>query len=122
MDLRQLGAPADPGFRLDLDGQACFLHEGFTVLVQARRATPEDVQAYYEHEYDPDEVVMDGTVTLCGVDVATVGALANERDADSMREALERILAEVVDDVRSVVAQLSVRVQEANRKHRAKQM
>ncbi|MFJ5071711.1 hypothetical protein ACIQC7_35375 [Kitasatospora sp. NPDC088556] len=122
MDLCQLGAPADPGFRLDLEGRARFLHEGFTVAVQARRATPEDVHDYYEHEYDPDEVVMEGTVTLCGVDVATVGAFANERDADSVREALERILAGVVDDVRSVVAQLGVRVQESNRKHRAKQM
>ncbi|MFG3403687.1 hypothetical protein [Streptomyces sp. NPDC048142] len=121
MDLCQLGAPADPGFRLDLEGRARFLHEGFTVEVQVRRAMPEDVQDYYEHEYDPDEVVMEGTVTLCGVDVATVGALANERDADSMREALERVLAEVVDDVRHTVAHLSVRVQEANHKHRAKQ-
>lgn len=122
MDLCQLGAPADPGFRLDLEGRARFLHEGFTVEVQVRRATPEDVQDYYKHEYDPDEVVMEGTVTLCGVDVASVGALANERDADSMREALARILAEVVDDVRHTVTHLSVRVQEANRKHRAKQM
>lgn len=122
MDLCQLGAPADPGFRLDLEGRARFLHEGFTVEVQVRRATPEDVQDYYEHEYDPDEVVMEGTVTLCGVDVATVGALANERDADSMREALARILAEVVDDARRTVARLSVRVQEVNRKHRAKQV
>ncbi|MFD4245805.1 hypothetical protein ACFWP3_30060 [Streptomyces sp. NPDC058525] len=122
MDLCQLGAPADPGFRLDLEGRARFLHEGFTVDVQVRRAAPEDVQDYYEHEYDPDEVVMEGTVTLCGVDVSRVGALANERDADSMREALARILAEVVDDVRHIVTRLSVRVQEANRKHRAKQM
>ncbi|WP_030574178.1 hypothetical protein [Streptomyces aureocirculatus] len=122
MDLCQLGAPADPGFRLDLEGRARFLHEGFTVEVQVRRATPEDVQDYCEHGYDPDYVVMEGTVTLCGVDVATVGALANERDADSMREALARILAEVVDDVRRTVARLSVRVQEANRKHRAKQV
>ncbi|KAB7835703.1 hypothetical protein [Streptomyces mobaraensis] len=122
MDLCRLGTPADPGFRIDIEGRARFLHEGFTVEVQMRRATPEDVREYYGHEYDPDEVVMEGTVTLCGVDVATVGALANERDADSMREALARILAEVVDGVRRTIARLSVGVQEASRKHRAKQV
>ncbi|MYR64075.1 hypothetical protein GTY54_50370 [Streptomyces sp. SID625] len=85
MELRQLHAPADPGFRLSLDGTARFVHEGYTVSVQVRRATPEDALNYHDYEYDPDEVVMAGAVTLEGTDVGAAWAVANERDAHEMR-------------------------------------
>ncbi|TLQ39463.1 hypothetical protein [Streptomyces marianii] len=68
MELLQLGAPADPGFRLDLNGTARFLHEGYTVALHLRRATPEDVRSYYEPlESDRHDVLLMGTVTLEGV-------------------------------------------------------
>lgn len=119
MEPRQLHAPADPGFRLDLDGRAHFLYEGYTVSVQVRRTTPEDVLNYHEYEYESDEVVMAGAVTLEGIDVGAAWAVANERDVHDMREALERVLRETVDDLRHTVARLSARVEETDRKCRA---
>lgn len=93
MELLQLGAPVDPGFR--------FLHEGYTVALQVRRATPEDVRSYYEvPESDRHDVLLTGTVTLEGVDAGTACAVANERDGHSMRRALEEVLRDAVDDVR----------------------
>ncbi|MEV8601033.1 hypothetical protein AB0465_14265 [Streptomyces griseoviridis] len=84
-----------------------------------RRATPEDALNY--HDYDPDEVVMAGAVTLEGTDVGAAWTVANERDAHDMREALEGVLREAVDDLRRTVARLSARVEETDRKCRAQQ-
>ncbi|MFJ3182345.1 hypothetical protein ACIPJN_28690 [Streptomyces sp. NPDC086796] len=122
MELCQLGAPADPGFRLDLDGTARFFHKGYTVAIQVRRATPEDDLSYYQpQENDPHDVVMTGTVTLEGSDVGAAHAVANERDAHSMREALEEVLRDAVDDVRRTVARLSARVEQIDSQHPAQQ-
>ncbi|MBZ3908597.1 MULTISPECIES: hypothetical protein [Streptomyces] len=122
MELRQLYAPADPGFRLDLDGTARFLHEGYTVTVQVRRATPEDGLSYYQpQENDSHDVVMTGTVTLEDIAVGAARAVANERDALSMREAMEEVLRDVVDDARRTVARLSARVEQIDSKYRAQQ-
>ncbi|WP_371793119.1 hypothetical protein OG285_32840 [Streptomyces sp. NBC_01471] len=69
MELLQLGAPADPGFRLDVDGTAHFLHEGYAVALQVHRATPENARSYYGLlEIDCHDVLLTGTVTLEGVD------------------------------------------------------
>ncbi|GAA3763872.1 hypothetical protein ACRWOO_29425 [Streptomyces sp. NEAU-PBA10] len=117
MKLLQLGAPADPGFRLDLDGNARFLHEGYTVTVHVRRATPEDELYYFQlTEHDPHDVVMTGTLTLEGTDVGAASAVANERDAHSMREALEEVLRDAVNDARHTVACLSARVEQTDRR------
>ncbi|MFF9436349.1 hypothetical protein ACF1BP_21705 [Streptomyces sp. NPDC014735] len=114
--------PADLGFRFDLDGTARFVREGYTVTVQVRRATPEDVLSYCQpQENYPQEVVMTGTVTLEGTDVGTAHAVVNERDAHGMRQALEEILRAAVNDVRRAVARLSTRVEQIDRKHRADQ-
>ncbi|WP_217226085.1 hypothetical protein [Streptomyces anulatus] len=122
MELRQLGGPADPGFRLDLDGTARFVHQGFTVTVQARRATPEDHLYYYRPaEHDPHDVVVSGIVTLENTDVGTASAVANERDGHNMREALEDVLRASVDDARRTVARLSVSVERIDREHRTEQ-
>ncbi|MFE7118845.1 hypothetical protein ACFU99_25845 [Streptomyces sp. NPDC057654] len=116
MELRQLSAPADPGFRLDLDGTARFFHEGYTVTVQGRRAaTAEDAWCTYE-PVDCD-VQITGTVSLEGVDVGTAYAVGNERDAFSMRQALEEVLRDTVDDVRRTVTRLSARVAQIDHKH-----
>ncbi|MCX4826802.1 hypothetical protein OG883_45020 [Streptomyces sp. NBC_01142] len=120
MELRQLSAPADPGFRLDLDGTARFLHEGYTVTVQGRRATAEDAWCYYD-PLDRHDVLLTGTVTLQGVDAGTAYAIASELDAHSMRQALEEVLREAVDDVRRTAARLSARVEEIDHKHRTQQ-
>ncbi|WP_332756906.1 hypothetical protein [Streptomyces sp. MT206] len=120
MELRQLRAPADPGFRLDLDGTAQFVHEGYTVALQVRRATPEDALYYYQPtEHDSDDVVMTGTVTLEGTEVGAARAVANEREGHSMREALEEVLRDAVADVRRTVARLSACVEQTDRKHSA---
>jgi hypothetical protein len=122
MELRQLGAPADPGFRLDLDGTACFVHEGYTVTVQVRRATPQDARYYNDLlENDRHDLVMTGTVTLEDIDAGTAYSVANERDGHSMRQALEEVLRDAVDDVRRTVARLSARVEQTDRKHRTQQ-
>ncbi|MFJ4700474.1 hypothetical protein ACIP5N_22155 [Streptomyces sp. NPDC088768] len=119
MELCQLGVPADPGFRLDLDGTARFIHEGYLVELQVRRATAEDTRSYYElRENDRHDVVLTGTVTLKGIDVGTAYAVANERDGYSMRLALEEVLRETVTDVRRTVAALNARVEQIDRKHR----
>ncbi|MFD3970233.1 hypothetical protein [Streptomyces cyaneofuscatus] len=121
MELLQLGAPADPGFRLDLDGTACFLHEGYTVALQVRRATSEDTRSYYELlESDCHDVLLTGTVTLEGIDAGTACAVANERDGYSMRQALEEVLRDAVDDVRRTAVRLSVRVEQIDRTHSMK--
>ncbi|MFI6528077.1 hypothetical protein [Streptomyces uncialis] len=120
MELRQLSAPADLGFRLDLDGTARFLHEGYTVTVHGRRPTAEDAWCYYD-PLDSHDVLIAGTVTLEGVDVGTAYAIANERDAYSMRQALEEVVRDAVDDVRHTVARLSARVEQIDHKHRAQQ-
>ncbi|MEV6426005.1 hypothetical protein [Streptomyces sp. NPDC051662] len=120
MELRQLSAPADPGFRLDLDGSARFFHEGYTVTVQVRRATSEDALSYYQpQENDPHDVVMTAAVALEGTDVGVACAVADERHAHSMREALEEVLRGVVEDVRRTVALLGARVEQIDREHRS---
>ncbi|MER8119215.1 hypothetical protein [Streptomyces sp. NPDC094031] len=118
MELCQLGAPADPGFRLDLDGTARFTHEGYLVAVQVRRATAEDTRSYYELlETDPHDVLLTGVVTLEGIEVGTASAVANERDSYSMRQALEEVLRDTVTEVRRTVAALNARVEKTDRKH-----
>ncbi|MFE7485160.1 hypothetical protein [Streptomyces sp. NPDC057552] len=119
MELRQLGAPADPGFRLDLDGTARFTHEGYLVVIQARRATAEDTRSYFEPlETDPHDVLLTGAVTLEGIDVGTASAVGNERDSHSMRQALEEVLRDTVTEVRRTVAALNARVEQIDREHR----
>ncbi|MFI1312923.1 hypothetical protein ACH4TS_22685 [Streptomyces albidoflavus] len=118
MKLRQLGAPADPGFRLDLDGTAQFTHEGYLVAVQVRRATAEGTRSYCEpFETDPHDVLLTGVVTLEGIDVGTASAVANELDSYSMRQALEEVLRDAVTEVRRTVAALNARVAQTGRKH-----
>lgn len=120
MELLQLGAPADPGFRLDLDGTARFLHEGYTVALQVRRATSEDIPSYYELlASDRHNVLLTATVTLEGIDVSTACAVANEHDGHSMRQALEEILRDAVDEVRHTAVRLSARVEQIDRTHGA---
>ncbi|MEU6406154.1 hypothetical protein [Streptomyces sp. NPDC046985] len=118
MELHQLGAPADPGFRLDLDGAARFTHEGYTVAVQVRRAMAEDARSYHDLlENDRHDVLITGTVTLESVDAGTVYAVASERDGHSTRQALEDVLRDAVNDARRTAAALSARVKQIDRKH-----
>ncbi|MFE6274108.1 hypothetical protein ACFVQ9_35565 [Streptomyces goshikiensis] len=119
MTLCQLSAPPDPGFRLDLDGTARFLHEGYLVRIQVRRAASEDEPHHQPPESDPHDIVMTGTVTLENTDVGVACAFANERDAHSMREALEEVLRHAVEDARRTVTRLISRVEQIDSKHRA---
>ncbi|MFE5864294.1 hypothetical protein [Streptomyces virginiae] len=83
-----------------------------------RRATPEDVMSYYELlESDRHDVVLTGTVKLEGVDGGTACAVANERDGYSMRQALEEVLRDAVDDVRRTAVRLSARVEQIDGTH-----
>ncbi|MEO3976671.1 hypothetical protein [Streptomyces sp. CAU 1734] len=122
MELHQLRTPADPGFRLDLDGTARFVHEGYTVTVEVRWAEPDDGR-YYSKPTDHVEhdVVLTGTVELEGVGVGASRSFANERDAHSMREAMEEVVRDAVDSARYTVARLSARVEETDRKYGARQ-
>ncbi|MFG3429693.1 hypothetical protein [Streptomyces californicus] len=61
----------DPGFRLDVDGRARFLHEGFLADVQVRRAAREDMPQSL-CEVPSSAVVMVGTVTMEGAVVRAV--------------------------------------------------
>ncbi|MGW1291067.1 hypothetical protein ACWD4N_47930 [Streptomyces sp. NPDC002586] len=120
MELQQLnGGYVDPGFRLDLDGNARFVHEGYTVDVHVRRATAQDMPYYPPVDPDPYDVVITGTVRLDGVDVGEHSAGANERDGYVMRSALEEVLREAVEDARRTVKTLVSRVEAIDRKHAA---
>jgi hypothetical protein len=106
----------DPGFRLDLEGRARFVHEGYTVDVRVRRATAEDMPPYLR-EVPSDAVVVTGAVTLDDVVLCEASAAANEREPGRMREALEEVLREAVEAARRAVARLAARVEEIDRKH-----
>jgi hypothetical protein len=120
VNLTQLnGGYVDPGFHLDLDGNARFVQEGYDVDVHVRRATVDDVlycDTLNLHRYD---VVITGTVRLEGVEVGEASAGANERDGYMMRAALEEVLRDVVADVRRTVKALVERVEKIDRKHQA---
>ncbi|MEO3976731.1 hypothetical protein [Streptomyces sp. CAU 1734] len=78
MELHQLRTPADPGSRLDLDGTARFVHEGYTVMARVCWAVPEDTRYYAEPtDHAVHDVVMTGTMTLEGVDVGAADSFAN---------------------------------------------
>jgi uncharacterized protein YlxW (UPF0749 family) len=112
MELVQLDVPAvDPGFRLDLEGRARFVHEGYTVDVHVRRPNEQDALEYIEAE----EIVFIGTVALEGFEVAKVTRLAVENDGASMRETLEQVLCDAVESTRRTVARLAARVEKTDR-------
>lgn len=104
----------DPGFRLDLDGCARFLHEGFTVDIQVRPATEEDMPPFLR-EVPPYAVMMIGTVTMEGVVLCEVAEGANEREPTRMREALEAVLPRAVEDARRKVVRMAMRIEEIDR-------
>ncbi|MGW6602272.1 hypothetical protein [Streptomyces sp. NPDC055036] len=120
MQLQQIHPhPAgDPGFRLDFEGRARFVHEGYTVDVRVRRATAEDISPHLP-EVPSGAVVVTGAVGLDGVVLCEASTGANEHEPGRMREALEEVLREVVEAVRHTVARLAARVEGIDRKHEA---
>ncbi|GGU52675.1 hypothetical protein [Streptomyces violascens] len=118
MELVQLDVPAtDPGFRLDLEGRARFVHEGYTVDVLVRRPNEQDALEYIE----AGEILVIGTVVLEGLEVANVTRLAEESDGSSMRETLEQVLRDAVENTRRMVARLAARVEKTDRAHQEQQ-
>ncbi|MET8605820.1 hypothetical protein ABZV92_19975 [Streptomyces rubiginosohelvolus] len=107
----------DPGFRLDLDGRARFLHEGFTVDVQVRPATREDMPLIVA-EVSSFAVMMIGTVTMEGAVLCEVSEAANEREPARMREALESVLSRAVEESRRAVRNMVLRIEEIDREQR----
>ncbi|MFI1189179.1 hypothetical protein [Streptomyces californicus] len=82
----------DPGFHLDVDGRARFLHGGFLVDVQVRRATREGMPQSL-CEVPSSAVVMVGTVTMEGAVLCEVSEGAGEREPARVSEALEVALS-----------------------------
>ncbi|MEV7872728.1 hypothetical protein AB0P17_43035 [Streptomyces sp. NPDC088124] len=118
MQLQQIhpNPAGDPGFRLDFEGRARLVHEGYTVDVWVRRATAEDMPSSLG-EVPSGAVMVTGAVTLDGVVLCDASAGANEHEPIRMREALEEVLREAVEATRRTVARLVTRVEEIDRKH-----
>ncbi|WP_331762475.1 hypothetical protein OG612_45495 (plasmid) [Streptomyces sp. NBC_01527] len=107
----------DPGFRLSLDGRASFVHEGFPVDIHVRPATVEDLPYYNRMEPSRNDVVITGTITLEGVEVAEVSAGADFNHPYRMGEALDEVLSGAVSGARDMVETLVKRVLAIDAKH-----
>ncbi|MFI1530955.1 hypothetical protein [Streptomyces griseus] len=108
----------DPGFRLGLDGRARFLHEGFTVDIQVRPATQEDMPPSVS-EVPSFAVMMIGTITMEGIVLCEVSEAANEREPARMREALESALSRAVEEARRAVEKMVKRIEQIDREQRS---
>jgi hypothetical protein len=110
----------DPGFRWDIDGRARFLHKGFVVNVLIRQATQDDVPYYrgaiQALEFSSKDVILVGTVSLDGVELASVEHGADITSPHQMREGLLYVLDEAVRDARTQVTRLAKRVAEIDSK------
>ncbi|MDT9700140.1 hypothetical protein [Streptomyces sp. P17] len=121
MELKQVhpNPSLDPGFRLGLDGRCRFRHEGLQVDIHVRRLTDQDKPWYREDESGPDDVLVIGTVTECGVELARVEWPSDFSDPYVLREAVERTVSEAADKGRAKVAALVERLAAIDRRRPA---
>ncbi|MGW0868218.1 hypothetical protein [Streptomyces sp. NPDC002611] len=121
MELEQVhpNPSLDPGFRLGLDGRCRFRHEGLLVDIHVRALTDQDAPWYREDECGPDDVMVIGTVTECGVVLARVEWPSDFGDPYLLREAVERTVSSAADAARAKVAALVERLAAIDRRRPA---
>ncbi|MEU5431364.1 hypothetical protein AB0H73_37975 [Streptomyces olivoreticuli] len=120
MQLRQIHPVPDLGLgiRLDLEGRARFCHEGFVVDVHVRRVTEDDGVWYCGDETGPNDVLVIGTISECGVELVRVESPGDFGHPRELREAVEQVLRDAVEGARGTVAGLVARFADIDRRNR----